>query len=81
VSEHEGPTTDVVEDYARGTLQEWFGGYVPAEDGAPIGQYRVVRVGERGAADLYQFEPVEEHGVQRGTGRVFRVQVVVEAEQ
>lgn len=72
------PKIDYVEDLARGTLQEWFDGYVPAEDGALIGQYRVVRVDDDGSADLYRFEPVGELGATRGRGDVFRVSVVVE---
>lgn len=73
------PKTDYVEDLARGTLQEWFDGYSPAEEDAPIGQYRVVHVTDDGGADLYRFDPVTDHGVQRGQGDVFRVTVVVEA--
>lgn len=84
------PNAEYVADLAAGTLQEWFHGYAPAEEGEPIGQYRVValstdpgddppvRPGARRFVGRFRFDPVG--GAYRRSGRVARVWAVVELE-
>jgi hypothetical protein len=85
------PTPEYVADLARGTLQEWFQGYVPAEDGVydeyGQSQYRVTLEeptddaerqadGSYTASDVYRFAPADER--YRQDAPRFRITVTAE---
>ncbi len=78
MAEDDSPGVPAVQDWARGTLQDWFQDYTSAADD-PAGQgrqwrSRLLEAGAQGGTDDYRFRPA---WLTSEEGRVYRVRVEV----